>query len=96
MDRFAHGKHAGRSLADTWTFRTNGVSIQDRYGNPCVGFGPESQTHAPNEVTWQQDLWQQDLVNWTALYAAVPALYKPENKVAVTPFRQELTGNVIK
>jgi hypothetical protein len=74
------------------------VSIQGRYGIPCVGFGPgaEFQTHAPNEVTCQQDLWKQDLVNCAALYAAVPALYKPENKVAVTQFRQELTGNAIK
>jgi hypothetical protein len=27
--------------------------------------------------------------------ATVSALHKPENKVAVTPFRQERTGNVI-
>ena len=26
--------------------------------HPCVGFGPgaESQAHAPNEITWKQDL----------------------------------------
>jgi acetylornithine deacetylase/succinyl-diaminopimelate desuccinylase-like protein len=81
------------SLTNKWTFSTNGVSIQGRYGIPCVGFGPgaESQAHAPNEVTWKQDL-----VNCAALYAAVPALYKLEKKVAVTQFRQELTGNEIK
>jgi hypothetical protein len=28
--------------------------------------------------------------------AAVPMLYKPENKVAVTLFRHELTGNEIR
>jgi hypothetical protein len=30
------------------------------------------------------------------MYAAVPALYKPENKVTEAEFRQELTGNLIK
>ena len=83
-----------RPLIDKWTFSTNGVSIQGRYGIPCVGFGPgaESQAHAPNEITWKHDL-----VVCAAVYAAVPGLYKPENKDgSATSFRQELTGNDIK
>ena len=83
-----HLRH--RPLIDKWTFSTNGVAIQGRYGIPCVGFGPgaESQAHAPNEITWKQDL---------VTCAAVPGLYKEENKTAdVSQFRATLTDNDIK
>ena len=83
----------GRPLTDKWTFSTNGVSIQGRYGIPCVGFGPgaESWAHAPNEITWKMDL-----VTCSAVYAAVPGLYREEDKTAdASQFRAELTGNDI-
>ena len=82
-----------RPLIDKWTFSTNGVSIQGRYGIPCVGFGPgaESQAHAPNEITWKQDL-----VTCAAVYAAVPSLYKGKGSEDVCEYRGGKTNNVIK
>ncbi len=73
-----------RPLIDKWTFSTNGVSIQGRYGIPCVGFGPgaESQAHAPNEITWKQDL-----VTCAAVYALVPSMYKGKGDEDVCQFR---------
>ena len=61
-----------RPLLDKWTFSTNGVSIMGRNGIPVIGFGPgaEAQAHAPNEVTYKDDL-----VVCCAVYAAVPMNY---------------------
>ncbi|MBN1957428.1 MAG: YgeY family selenium metabolism-linked hydrolase [Desulfuromonadales bacterium] len=59
-------------VVDKWTFSTNGVSIMGRYNIPCIGFGPghEDQAHAPNEVTWKDEL-----VKAAAMYAAIPQVY---------------------
>ena len=89
----AMGTREGRPLTDKWTFSTNGVAIQGRYGIPCVGFGPgaESQAHAPNEITWKQDL-----VTCAALYAAAISLYPEEEQTGdVTQFRAGKTDNDI-
>ena len=61
-----------RPLTDKWTFSTNGVTIMGRNGIPCIGFGPgaEAQAHAPNEISWKQDL-----VTAAAVYAALPTVY---------------------
>ena len=82
-----------RPLIDKWTFSTNGVSIQGRYGIPCVGFGPgaESQAHAPNEITWKQDL-----VTCAAVYALTPSFYKGKGEEDVCQFRAGKTNNDIK
>lgn len=65
-----------RPLTDKWTFSTNGVAIMGRNKIPCIGFGPgaEAQAHAPNEMTWKQDL-----VVCAAVYAAVPTIYCTNN-----------------
>ena len=82
-----------RPLIDKWTFSTNGVSIQGRYGIPCVGFGPgaESQAHAPNEITWKEDL-----VRCAAIYALIPSMYKGKDEGDVCQFRAGATNNKIK
>lgn len=61
-----------RPLVDKWTFSTNGVTIMGRNGIPVIGFGPgaEAQAHAPNEITWKDDL-----VRCAAVYAALPTIY---------------------
>ena len=94
-DEKAMSTRTGRPLTDKWTFSTNGVSIQGRYGIPCVGFGPgaESQPTPPTRSPGSRG--SRHLRR--ASHAAVPGLYHPENKDgSATSFRQELTGNDIK
>ncbi len=63
---------------DKWTFSTNAVSIMGRHNIPCIGFGPghEDQAHAPNEVTYKDEL-----VKACAMYAAIPKDYLKHKKV---------------
>jgi putative selenium metabolism hydrolase len=70
------GDRQQRPLLDKWTFSTNGVSIMGRNNIPVIGFGPgaEAQAHAPNEITWKQDL-----VTCAAVYAALPTIYTEKN-----------------
>jgi len=66
------GLFQSEPLVDKWTFSTNGVAIMGRFGIPCIGFGPghEDQAHAPNELTWKDEL-----VKAAAMYAAIPGSY---------------------
>lgn len=70
-------KRAARPLTDKWTFSTNGVAIMGRHNIPVIGFGPgaEDQAHAPNEVTFKQDL-----VTCAATYAVLPLEYTREDQ----------------
>ncbi|MDO5732429.1 MAG: YgeY family selenium metabolism-linked hydrolase [Eubacteriales bacterium] len=65
-------KRAARPLTDKWTFSTNGVAIMGRHKIPVIGFGPgaEDQAHAPNEITFKDDL-----VVCAAVYTCIPTLY---------------------
>ena len=71
------GLFKGEPVVDKWTFSTNGVAIMGRFGIPCIGFGPghEDQAHAPNEITWKNEL-----VQAAAMYAAIPLMYLDELK----------------
>ncbi len=66
------GLFENEPVVDKWTFSTNGVAIMGRFGIPCIGFGPghEDQAHAPNEITWKNEL-----VQAAAMYAAIPLMY---------------------
>lgn len=68
----AHRAMFGEPRIDKWTFSTNGVAIAGRHGIPVVGVGPgrEDQAHAPDEVTWKDDL-----VKCAAIYSVLPAIY---------------------
>jgi len=59
-------------VIDKWTFSTNGVAIMGRHNIPVVGLGPgkEAQAHAPNEITWKDDL-----VKCAAIYSVLPTIY---------------------
>ncbi|MBN2638043.1 MAG: YgeY family selenium metabolism-linked hydrolase [Bacteroidales bacterium] len=53
-------------IVDKWTFSTNGVTINGKYGIPTIGFGPGNEVlaHAPNEKVPVSDL-----VKASAFYA---------------------------
>ena len=76
-DSTVDAERKARPLIDKWTFSTNGVTIMGRNGIPCIGFGPgaEDQAHAPNEITWKEDL-----VKCAAVYAALPTIYCENTK----------------
>lgn len=69
----------GAPVVDKWTFSTNGVAIMGRHGIPTIGLGPgkEEQAHAPNEITWKDDL-----VQCASIYATLPILYDKHQKDA--------------
>lgn len=71
-DHIYQGLFKEKPIIDKWTFSTNGVSIMGRFGIPCIGFGPghEDQAHAPNEITFKDEL-----VRACAFYAALPKHY---------------------
>lgn len=68
----AHQGMYGEPRIGRWTFSTNGVAIAGRHGIPVIGVGPglEAQAHAPNEITWKDDL-----VKCAAILSVIPTIY---------------------
>ena len=58
---------------------------------PECGGQVSDKAHAPNEMTWKQDL-----VTCAAVYAAAPALYKGKGDEDVCEYRGGKTNNDIK
>lgn len=73
----AHKAMFGEPRVDKWTFSTNGVATAGRHGIPTIGVGPgkEAQAHAPNELTWKDDL-----VKCAAMYSVMPLIYNENTK----------------
>jgi len=68
----AHQAMYGEPRIGRWVFSTNGVAIAGRHGIPVIGAGPglEAQAHAPNEITWKDDL-----VKCAAILSVIPTIY---------------------
>jgi len=68
----AHQAMYGEPRIGRWVFSTNGVAIAGRHGIPVIGVGPglEAQAHAPNEITWKDDL-----VKCAAILSVIPTIY---------------------
>ncbi len=77
LEKAYQGLFEKEPVVDKWTFSTNAVSIMGRYGIPSIGFGPghEDQAHAPNEITFKDEL-----VTAAAMYAAIPMMYLKTRK----------------
>jgi len=77
LEQAYQGLFQDEPIVDKWTFSTNAVSIMGRYGIPSIGFGPghEDQAHAPNEITFKDEL-----VTAAAMYAAIPVTYLKTRK----------------
>lgn len=83
------GLFDSKPLVDKWTFSTNGVAIMGQFGIPCIGFGPghEDQAHAPNEMTWKDEL-----VKAAAMYAVIPSIYIEKFAVEMPESTANLAG----
>ncbi len=87
-------KREGRPLCDKWTFSTNCVSIQGRYGIPCVRLWPRRRVPGPRA---QRGHLQAGPSTCAALYVAALNLYEPSDEMNdATSFRASLTDNDIK
>ena len=83
-----------RPLIDKWTFSTNCVSIQGRYGIPCVGFGPGAEIAGPRAQRDHLEAGSRDLRR-PVRRRARPVQNGGEQTEDATEFRQTLTDNDI-
>ena len=75
----------------TWINKESAPHVQALAEAHKALYGPERQAHAPNEITWKQDL-----VTCAAVYAACVGLYKGRGGEDVCEYRGGKTDNDIK
>ena len=92
-DEKALSTRTGRPLTDKWTFSTNGVSIQGRYG---ILRGLRPRQRRARRTPRTRSPGSRISPSARRSMPPSPCSITPRTRTAATSFRQELTGNDIK